>query len=208
MVPRSCAICGNAGRYMSIENGLTVLSAPRMRMMRRSPRRVRVMMILFLGFQFVGRRAGVSRRSRSQCISEGASAIAALTSFTPSSLDHSAGPAMLPISQPERSTSTRRRHAESFAGGFQVLEHVGARVGIIGEVADADLFEKGQRLLRIAGVDVDGDDFEVRAAEFALQRVERRHFLAAWHAPGRPQVEQHGAAAPIGKLAVAAWRRP
>src|SRR5580704_9863976 len=31
------------------------------------------------------------------------SAIAALTNFTPSSLAHSAGPAMLPISQPERS---------------------------------------------------------------------------------------------------------
>src|SRR4029077_1640938 len=31
------------------------------------------------------------------------SAIAALTNFTPSSLSHSAGPAMLPISQPERS---------------------------------------------------------------------------------------------------------
>jgi hypothetical protein len=34
------------------------------------------------------------------------SATAALTSFTPSSLDHSAGPAMVPISQPERSTRT------------------------------------------------------------------------------------------------------
>src|SRR6266851_634157 len=31
---------------------------------------------------------------------------AALTSFTPSSLAHSAGPAILPISQPERSTIT------------------------------------------------------------------------------------------------------
>ena len=37
-VPRSCAICGKAGSYMSIENGLTVLSAPRMRMIRRFER--------------------------------------------------------------------------------------------------------------------------------------------------------------------------
>src|ERR1700733_8555438 len=35
VVPRSCAICGNAGRYMSIENGLTVLSAPRIRIIKR-----------------------------------------------------------------------------------------------------------------------------------------------------------------------------
>jgi hypothetical protein len=33
VVPRSRAIAGNAGRYMSIENGLTVLSAPSTRMM-------------------------------------------------------------------------------------------------------------------------------------------------------------------------------
>src|SRR6516162_2585025 len=41
VVPRSCAICGKAGRYMSMENGLTVLSAPRMRMINRFERELR-----------------------------------------------------------------------------------------------------------------------------------------------------------------------
>ena len=43
---------------------------------------------------------------------------------------------------------------------------------------------------------------------FCLQRVERRHFLAAGHAPGRPEIEQHGAAAPVGQRAPACRRRP
>ena len=42
VVPRSRAISGNAGKYMSTEKGLTVLIAPRMRMMSRLPRRERV----------------------------------------------------------------------------------------------------------------------------------------------------------------------
>src|SRR5579864_6490211 len=58
----------------------------------------------------------------------------------------------------------RRRHAEGLAGGFQVLEYARARVGIIGEPLDADLLEESERLLRIAGVDIDGDHVEVGAA--------------------------------------------
>jgi hypothetical protein len=38
VVPRSWAICGNAGRYISIENGLTVLSAPKIRMIEKPER--------------------------------------------------------------------------------------------------------------------------------------------------------------------------
>src|SRR5580693_2337460 len=41
VVPRSRAICGKAGRYMSMEKGLTVLSAPRMRMISRFERELR-----------------------------------------------------------------------------------------------------------------------------------------------------------------------
>ena len=44
------------------------------------------------------------------------------------------------------------------------------------------------------------------AAELCLQRVERRHLLAAGHAPGGPEVEQHRAAAPVGERALAARR--
>ena len=38
------------------------------------------------------------------------------------------------------------------------------------------------------------------AAELGLQAVQRRHFLAAGHAPGRPQVHQHRASAPVRQL--------
>src|ERR1700761_8068452 len=96
-----------------------------------------------------------------------------------------------------RADDQRGRHAERLAGLFERLEHLRAVVSVIGQVADADLFEEVARLLRIAGVDVDGDDLKFVAAELGLERIERRHFLAAGHAPGGPQVEQHGAAAPV-----------
>ena len=51
--------------------------------------------------------AGLGNEPRRQRVTAPlSSAIAALTNFTPSSLAHSAGPAMLPISQPERSISS------------------------------------------------------------------------------------------------------
>ena len=59
------------------------------------------------------------------------------------------------------------------------------------------------RLFRMAGVDMDGDDFEIGPAEFCLQRVERRHFAAARHAPGGPKIEKDAAAAPFGERQVA-----
>src|SRR5216683_2285885 len=91
----------------------------------------------------------------------------------------------------------RRRHPGRAADGLQVLEHLGAGVGIIAEPADADLLEPGARLVGIARVDVDRDHLEARPAELALERIERRHLLAAGHAPGGPQVEEHRASAPI-----------
>ena len=83
------------------------------------------------------------------------------------------------------------------------------RVGVVGELLYADVLEPGLRLVGIAGVDIDRDDLESRPAEPLLQRVERRHFLAAGHAPGGPQVEQHGAPAPIASvsgLPAASWK--
>ncbi len=120
-------------------------------------------------------------------------------SLSASSLAHSAGPASVAISQPLRIDQQRGRHAERLAGFLQVLEHLGRRVGEIAEPRDADLLQPRLRFLQIAGVDVDRDHRELRPAELGLQRVERRHLLAARHAPGGPEVEQHGLAAPVGQ---------
>ena len=69
-------------------------------------------------------------------------------------------------------------------------------------------FSQAFGLSRIAGVDIDGDHLELGAAELGLQRVERRHFLAAGHAPCGPQVEQHRPAAPVGERLRRAVARP
>ena len=45
---------------------------------------------------------------------------------------------------------------------------------------------KGERFLRVAPIDIDRDHVEIGTAELGLQRVERRHFAPAWHAPGGP----------------------
>ena len=53
------------------------------------------------------------------------------------------------------------------------------------------------RLVGIARIDIDRDHLEALAPQGPFERVERRHLLAARDAPGRPQIEQHGASAPI-----------
>src|SRR6185437_12725867 len=85
----------------------------------------------------------------------------------------------------------RRRHSEGFADGLEVLEGLGARVRIVGQIVHADLLQELLRLVGVAGIDVDGDDLEVRAAELLFERIERRHLRAAGHAPGGPEVEKH-----------------
>ena len=131
-----------------------------------------------------------------------ATAIAALTSLMPSSLAHSAGPAISPISQPDGSTISVVGMPKALPASFELLKHLGALVGIIGQVGDAGVFQEGERLFRIAGIDIDRHHLEFVAAELGLQLVERRHFLAAGHAPGGPEVQKHGAAAPVGELAL------
>src|SRR5215470_18464403 len=91
----------------------------------------------------------------------------------------------------------RGRHADGAADELEVLEHLGAGVGVIAKARDPDLLEPGARLLGIAGVDIDRDHLELRAAELRLQLVERRHLLAAGDTPGRPKVKKHGAASPL-----------
>src|ERR1700733_7073799 len=98
----------------------------------------------------------------------------------------------------------RRWHAKRLARGFQLLKHLGAVVGIVSKMRDADLLEKMQRLLRMAGIDIDRDDVELGAAEIGLEGIECRHLFAAGHAPRGPKVKKHGAAAPIGQGVVMA----
>src|SRR6185437_3289053 len=93
----------------------------------------------------------------------------------------------------------RRRHSEGFADGLEVLEGLGARVRIVGQIVHADLLQELLRLVGVAGVDVDGDDLEVRAAELLFERIERRHLRAAGHAPGGPEIEEHRLALEVGQ---------
>src|SRR5262245_11393690 len=67
---------------------------------------------------------------------------------------------------------------------------------------DADVLEPSARLVGISGIDIDRDHLESRSAELSFEGVERRHLFAAGHAPGGPQVEQHGASAPVGEVAL------
>jgi hypothetical protein len=70
----------------------------------------------------------------------------------------------------------------------------------IAEPGQIGLFQEIPGFVGVAGVDIDRDHLEILAAELGLQAVQRRHFLAAGHAPGRPQVHQHGSAAPVRQL--------
>src|SRR6202167_6232402 len=83
----------------------------------------------------------------------------------------------------------RRWHAKRLARGFQLLKHLGAVVGIVSKIRDADLLDKMQRLLRIAGIDIDRDDVELGAAEIGLKSIELRHLFSARAAPSGPKVK-------------------
>src|SRR5215468_1035421 len=96
------------------------------------------------------------------------------------------------------------RHADGAADQLEVLEHLGAGVGVIAEPRDADLLEPRTWLFGIPGIDIDRDDLKLRAAELGLQLVERRHLLAARDAPGCPKVKKDGAAPPLREVALAA----
>src|SRR5262249_7900949 len=82
------------------------------------------------------------------------------------------------------------RHSKRAPDCLEVLESARARIGEIGELLDTNLLEPGLRLVRVARVDIDRNHFESGAAEALLERIKRRHFLAARYAPGGPEVEQ------------------
>ncbi len=83
---------------------------------------------------------------------------------------------------------------------FKILKNLGFLVAKIAEPGQIGLFQETPGLFGVAGIDIDRDHLEILAAQLGLQAVQRRHFLAAGHAPGRPQVHQHRAAAPFREL--------
>ena len=83
---------------------------------------------------------------------------------------------------------------------FQVLKHPGLRIAEKAELGQIAVLEEIPGLFGIARIDVDSDDSEFVAAELALQAIQRRHFLAARHAPGRPQIQQNRASLPVRQL--------
>lgn len=74
------------------------------------------------------------------------------------------------------------------------------RVQIDRQVGYADLGIEGLYRRKTPDVDRQRDDLEIRSAELGLKVVERRHFLAAWNAPGGPDVEEHGLPPEVGQL--------
>ena len=86
-----------------------------------------------------------------------------------SSLAHSAGPAMVAISQPWRVDQHRGRHAQRPAYRFKILKNLGFLVAEIAEPGQIGLLQEVLRLFGVAGVDVDRDHLEIRSAEFGLQ---------------------------------------
>ena len=89
----------------------------------------------------------------------------------------------------------RGRHAH----GLQRREQLAGGIGVEREMRGAGLLQEGGGLVGSPFVDIDRDHLEILAAELGLERVERRHLLAAGHAPGRPDIEEHDLAAEIGQ---------
>src|SRR3984957_18081564 len=94
----------------------------------------------------------------------------------------------------------RGRHPQRQAVAFEVLKHPGLSIAEKAELGEITVLEEFPGLFWIAGVDIDRDDCEFVAAELALQAIQRRHFLAAGHAPGRPQVQENYAPLPVRQL--------
>ena len=82
---------------------------------------------------------------------------------------------------------------------FSVANSLPVGIGIERKMGGAGVLEEGRGLVRAAFVDIDRHHLEVLAAELGLERVERRHLLAAGQAPRRPDIEEDDLAAEIGQ---------
>src|SRR5215475_14510654 len=60
----------------------------------------------------------------------------------------------------ERINQNGGRHANSATDELEILEHFGAGIGVVTEMRDADLLEPGARLVGVAGIDIDRENFE------------------------------------------------
>ncbi len=125
--------------------------------------------------------AAVSRSSRS-----GPAAAAARSAV---------GAAALPAAAGSPFYEQRGRNADD----AQLLHRLHRGIDVDRERANADFLEELPHGLNSLAVDRERDHLERRPAQLLLQAVERRHLLAARHAPRRPDVEQHRPAAELGK---------
>ena len=125
-----------------------------------------------------------------------------------------AGPATTPSSQPSLSISRLVGRPSALPARRSVSKASPRRIGVARQRLDADLVEEGLGPIEPGGVDIDRDDLEIGRSRLRLQAVERRHFGAAGHAPGRPEVEARALALEIGERQLAPvraveghWRR-
>src|SRR5262249_61122181 len=94
----------------------------------------------------------------------------------------------------------RSWHPHRPAYGLKLLKYLCFMVVEEAEPGQACFPQEIPGLLRIAGIDVDGNHLEIRSPKLLLQRRERRHFPSAGHAPGCPQVHQDRLPAPVRQL--------
>ena len=75
------------------------------------------------------------------------------------------------------------------------------RIDVEAQRLDSDLAEELAHRFRALLVDGKRDHLEIGPTEPRLKAIQRRHFLPAGRAPGRPDVEQHEASLELGKRA-------
>ena len=132
---------------------------------------------------------------------------AARISASPSGLDHAARAPHHPEGAARRVDQHRGRQAGRLGVALDHREHAAAGIGVEGRGSwMPGLLQPVRRPLRVAGVDVDGDNREIRAAELGLEPVEGRHLGLAGGAPGRPEIDQQQPALEIGQPGLGAVR--
>ena len=84
-------------------------------------------------------------------------------------------------------------------GALHRLQERALMLGVEAQIRDPVFLKPGTGAIEIAGIDIDRQDLEIFTAEFRLYGIERRHFLPAGCAPGRPEVHQYGTTGKIRK---------
>src|SRR6516165_3791072 len=118
-------------------------------------------------------------------------AITALGNSTTSGASHAGDLLTGPVEHERRRQTDGAERAKRLAGGISVDR----------KFANADLGVELGHGLTATVVDRERIDSKTPTSERCLQPVERRHFLPARHAPGRPQIEDDHLAVEIGEAA-------